>query len=686
MSTLIFLLCIVAAVGVLGRTLYRRFKVLTKVAGVPRFDEIPQRLKAVLVYVLGQKKFVTPEQPVHDKGAGWMHFFIFWGFSILALQVIHMFGRGFIDGFTLPLLSVDMLGGPYLLLKDIVQLTVLVAISYAIYRWLISHPARLYGYAPSEDRLRGQSHGEAILILGFIGTIMISGYLYDGGHLYAHAGSDIDKERFWQPLSNLVGQTLFGLGGAGLAETASNAGWWIHNLVILAFVNLLPISKHFHIITSVPNVFFKKLEPVGSLAKQDLESSLNFGTSYINQFTWKQVLDMYSCTECGRCSSHCPATISGKELAPRQLMLNLRDYLYENEDAVMNAPEVAADAQEPLQVGENIVGDKLIHDEVLWACTSCRACEEACPVLIEYVDKIVDMRRHLVQEEARFPAELTRTFKAMETQGNPWGVDASSRGDWAEGLDIPTMAEKPDAEYLYFVGCASSFDDRNKRTAQSLVKIMKKAGVDFAILGSEEPCNGETARRIGNEYLFQSMAEMTVEVLNGYNVKKVITNCPHCFNTLRNDYPQFNGNYEVIHATELVDHLIRDGKLEFNVNGQRSITYHDSCYLGRYNDVLEAPRNILKNIPGVSLVEMERNGRFGMCCGAGGGRMWMEEDADKRVNLIRVEQALQTNPDAVAVACPFCMTMIDDGLKAKGKEEDELPALDVMEIVAQAMK
>lgn len=686
MSTLIFLLCIAAAVGYLGRTLYRRFTVLTKVAAVPRFDSIGERIQAVLVYVFGQKKFVTPEQPKHDKRAGWMHFFIFWGFTILAIQVIHMFARGFIDGFTLPLLSVNLLGGPYLLLKDIVQLTVLGAVSYALYRWLVTHPARLYGYAPAEDRLRGQSHGEAVLILCFIGTIMISGFLYDGGHLWAHSGADIDAERRWQPLSNLVGMSLFRLGGAGLAEGASNAGWWIHNLVILVFMNLLPVSKHFHIITSVPNVFFKKLEPTGALSNQDLENSLTFGTSYINQFTWKQVLDMYSCTECGRCSSHCPATISGKELAPRQLMLNLRDYLYEHEDAVMNASAPAPDAQEPVLVGENIVGEKLIHDEVLWACTTCRACEEACPVLIEYVDKIVDMRRHLVQEESRFPAELTRTFKAMETQGNPWGVDASSRGDWAAGLDIPTMADKPDAEYLYFVGCASSFDDRNKRTAQSLVKVLKHAGVDFAILGSEEPCNGETARRIGNEYLFQSMAQMTVEVLNGYNVKKVITNCPHCFNTLRNDYPQFNGNYEVLHATELVDHLIKEGKLEFAVNGERSITYHDSCYLGRYNDVLEAPRNILNSIPGVKIKEMERSGRFGMCCGAGGGRMWMEEDADKRVNMIRVDQALQTEPDAVAVACPFCMTMIDDGLKAKGKEEDELPALDVMEIVAAAMK
>jgi Fe-S oxidoreductase len=307
-------------------------------------------------------------------------------------------------------------------------------------------------------------------------------------------------------------------------------------------------------------------------------------------------------------------------------------------------------------------------------------------VLIEYVDKIVDMRRHLVQEEARFPAELTRTFKSMETQGNPWGIDAGTRADWTSGLDVPTLADNPGAEYLYFVGCAGSFDDRNKRTSQALVKILKKAGVDFAILGVEEPCNGETARRIGNEYLFQSMAQMAVEVLGGYDVRKIITNCPHCFNTFKNDYPQFGGNYEVVHATELVEKLIEDGKIEFAIGQERAVTYHDSCYLGRYNEVYDAPRSILQMIPGVRLREMERSRNFGMCCGAGGGRMWMEEEPTQRVNTRRVEQALETNPDAVAVACPFCMTMIDDGLKAKGKEEAELPALDVMEMVAAAMK
>ncbi|MBI4518390.1 MAG: (Fe-S)-binding protein [Deltaproteobacteria bacterium] len=677
MNAVIFALVLAAFLGYFARTMYGRVMVLAKMKPVMRWDHLAQRLQAVLVFALGQKKFVIGEQP-----AGWMHFFIFWGFSILAVQVIHMFARGFIADFYLPLMSPALLGGPYLLLKDIMQLIVLGAIATALYRWSISHPERLYGYAPAEDRLRGHSHWEAYLILAFIGTIMITGYLYDAGRLVYLAGHpETEAERFWQPLSRLVAAGLNPLGKGG-AKFASDLGWWGHNLVVLTFLNLLPLAKHFHVITSIPNVFFKKLEPTGALEKQDLDNATTFGVSYINQFTWKQVLDMYSCTECGRCSSNCPATISGKELAPRQLMLNLRDYLYGHQAEVLKAQ---AEGDAGITVGENIVGESLIHDGVLWACTTCRACEEACPVLIEYVDKIVDMRRHLVQEESRFPNELTRTFKGMETQGNPWGVDAATRGDWAAGLEIPTMAEKPDAEYLYYVGCAGSFDDRNKKTTIALSKILKQAGVDFAILGAEEPCNGETARRIGNEYLFQSMAQMCVEVLNGYKVKKIITNCPHCFNTLKNEYPQFGGHYQVVHATEFVQQLIAAGKIEFKTDGLQSIAYHDSCYLGRYNEVYQAPREILSTIPGVRLKEMARNRRTGMCCGAGGGRMWMEEEPTQRVNIRRVEQALETNPDTVAVACPYCMTMIDDGLKAKGMEE-KVRALDVMELVAASMK
>ncbi len=694
-SPFIFAALIAGALGYLAKTLYGRVQVLLKVQKVDRFDNIPERIKAVLVYAFGQKKFVQqqprPNTRISEQAAGWLHFFVFWGFVILGEQVITMFGRGFFPNFQVPLMGASQLGGPYFFLKDMMEVVVFVCVIILLYRWLVTHPARLYGYKPAENRLAGQSHGEAYLILCLIGCIMIGGKLYDAGRMVFLANDpEVQAEMWWQPVGHfVVAPMLNAIGGASFAKLASDFGWWLHNCVILAFVNLLPLSKHFHIITSLPNVFFVKTEPKGALSKQDLENATTFGTSHINQFTWKQVLDMYSCTECGRCSSHCPATHSGKELAPRQLLLNLRDYLYEHEKEAANVPIPAAGpgeaAAEAVNVGENIVGERLIHDEVLWACTSCRACEEACPVMIEYVDKIVDMRRHLVQEEARFPAELTRTFKNMETQSNPWGVDAMTRDAWAEGLDIPMFADKPDAEFLYYVGCAGAFDDRAKKTTQAVAKVLKKAGVDFAILGKEEMCNGETARRIGNEYLFQTMATMCVETINNYNVKKIITNCPHCFNTLKNEFPQFGGNYEVQHAVDFVRQLIGEGKVEFNVNGAQTVTYHDSCYLGRYNEVYETPREILGLIPGVTLKEPERNKKFGMCCGAGGGRMWMEEEPDKRVNIKRVEQLLETEPNTVAVACPFCMTMIDDGIKAKGMEE-KVQALDVMEMVASNMK
>jgi Fe-S oxidoreductase len=472
--------------------------------------------------------------------------------------------------------------------------------------------------------------------------------------------------------------------GTGATAFASGAAQWVHNLAVLVMLNFLPTAKHFHVITSLPNVFFRKLEPLGQLSKQDLETATTFGSSHIDQFTWKQVLDMFSCTECGRCSSQCPATATGKPLAPRQLLLNLRDYMYEHQDEVI-AKRVHAkkNGAEPEEVGGNIVGP-VIEDEVLWSCNACRACEEACPVMIEYVDKIVDMRRHLVQEESRFPNELTRVFKGMETQSNPWGIGAEKRFDWAEGLGVPTLADKPNAEYLYYVGCAGAFDDRNKKTTQAFARLLKKGGVDFACLASEEPCNGDSARRLGNEYLYQTMAQACVETFKGYEVKKVIVNCPHCFNTIKNELPQFGGTYEVVHAAELVKQLIAAGRLQVPAEFQKRVAYHDSCYYGRFNDVYDEPREVLAK-SGATVEEMHRHKQFGMCCGAGGGRMWIEEDPDKRVNLLRTEQALETNPEVIAVSCPFCMTMLADGIKAKDLE-DRVQTLDVMEIVDRVAK
>jgi Fe-S oxidoreductase len=327
---------------------------------------------------------------------------------------------------------------------------------------------------------------------------------------------------------------------------------------------------------------------------------------------------------------------------------------------------------------------EVIHDEVLWACNTCRACEEACPVNIEYVDKIVDMRRHLVQEAARFPAELTRVFQGMERQNNPWGIGADKRADWAEGMDIPTLAENPDAEYLFFVGCAGSFDDRAKKITRAVAKLLKSANVSFAILGRDEPCHGDTARRLGNEYLYQSMAQMAVETFEGFHVRKVITNCPHCFNTIKNEFPQFGGDYDVMHATEVVSDLITSGRLTLNGSAVGSVVYHDSCYLGRYNGVYDAPRRILEALSGVDLREAERSRNFGMCCGAGGGRMWVEEKPEQRVNFLRVEQLLETKATTIASACPYCMTMLSDGVKNK-ELEDTVTHRDVLELAADAL-
>ncbi|HLY36532.1 MAG TPA: (Fe-S)-binding protein [Candidatus Binatia bacterium] len=678
-TAILFTLCLVVALGVFFRQLWDRFNLLRAAQPAALFDRIPDRIRAVLVYAFGQKKFVRPEASyVGETGSGWMHFFIFWGFTILGLQIMTMFGRGYSPHFRLPLV-----GGPYLFLRDVMEVLVIASVAYALIRWLVTHPARLFGYAPAENRLRGHSHWEAYLILAFIGTIMLTGLLYDGARV-ALEGTDpvVAGDAWWEPFSRFVGAGLFAMAGPTVTRAAGNAAWWLHNLVILVFLNLLPLSKHFHIITSLPNVFFRKLEPTGTLSKQDLENATTFGTSHIDQFTWKQVLDMFSCTECGRCSSQCPATATGKPLAPRQLLLDLRDYLYEHSDEVVEKRVTHAhgngDGAEPPEVGENVVGP-VIKDEVLWSCNVCRACEESCPVMIEYVDKIVDMRRHLVQEAARFPSELTRTFKGMETQSNPWGIAAEKRFDWAAGLDVPTVADKPDAEYLYYVGCAGAFDDRNKKTTQAFARILKKAGVDFACLAHGEPCNGETARRLGNEYLYQTMAQMCVETLNAQKTRKVIVNCPHCFNTIKNEFPQFGGNYEVVHAAELVQRLIAQGRLTVPAEFRKKTVYHDSCYYGRFNEIYDEPREVLSKT-GAEVKEMQRHREFGMCCGAGGGRMWIEEDPDKRVNLLRTDQALAPGPEVIAVSCPFCMTMLSDGIKAKDLE-DKVQTLDVMEIV-----
>src|SRR3989454_6519073 len=683
LTAILFTVCLLVGVGLFIYQVWGRFNLLRAATGTFTLDRIPERLWAVVTIALGQKKFIRPEVSwMLETLAGLLHIFVFWGFTVLGLQIVTMFGRAYSEHFYVPLMSPSRLGGPYMFVRDCSEGLVLVCVLALMARWAITRPMRLMGFARAENRQRTHHHWEAYLILSCIGIIVSSGPVYDASRLVLHAGEPgIAGEGAWEPLSNHVVRPLLAGMAPGFVATAGGVAWWAHNLSVLVMLNFLPLAKHFHVITSLPNVFFRKLEPLGAVSKQDLENATRFGSSHIDHFDWKQVLDMFSCTECGRCSSQCPATATGKPLAPRQLLLDLRDYLYAHEDEVIEKRvrrRADGNGAEPPEVGENVVGP-VIKDEVLWACNVCRACEESCPVLIEYVDKIVDMRRHLVQEEARFPAELTRTFKGMETQSNPWGIGAEKRFDWAAGMDVPTIADKPDAEYLYYVGCAGAFDDRNKKTTQAFARLLKKGGVDFACLAKEEPCNGETARRLGNEYLYQSMAQACIETFNGHKVKKIIVNCPHCFNTIKHEFAQFGGRYEVIHAADLVRRLIAEGRLQGPAEFGKKTVYHDSCYYGRFNDVYDEPSAVLGSA-GVEMVEMQRHKHFGMCCGAGGGRMWIEEDPDQRVNLLRTDQALETNPEVIAVSCPFCMTMLSDGIKAKDLE-DRVQTLDVMEIV-----
>jgi Fe-S oxidoreductase len=472
-------------------------------------------------------------------------------------------------------------------------------------------------------------------------------------------------------------------------------------------LNFLPFGKHFHVITGLPNVYFKRLEPSGKLPTPNLEKE-EFGAKTVKDLTWKNGLDVYSCTECGRCQTHCPTYITGKPLTHKGVNQDLKHFLWDND------AWIATGKNEKGEVADlpPIVGNILSADTV-WACTSCGWCETACPVFIENIPRLIDMRRYKVQVDAEFPPEIQRVFEGIERQGNPWGISQEQRDEWAADLRLPQWSDGGQYEYLFFVGCAGSYDDRQKKVSRSLVKILREANVSFATLAKQEVCNGETARRMGNEYLYQTMAKTNVEAWNGLNVKAVITQCPHCFNTIRNEYPEFGGNYRVISHVEFINELIRDKRIKLSKVMNEKLTYHDPCYLGRHNGVYDAPREALAAIPGLEIVEMQRSKRESFCCGAGGGRMWMEEHIGTRINQNRVNEAALTLAHAadpsipypsatdkdkpgkvgdftgqakgtVAVACPFCMTMVKDGINETGRPD--LKVKDVAELVADAME
>ncbi|MDA2955037.1 MAG: heterodisulfide reductase-related iron-sulfur binding cluster [Actinomycetota bacterium] len=609
---------------------------------------------------------------LRDSAAGLMHSMIYFGFLVLlgvttVLEIDHQMPEA------LKFLHGDVYRG-YALTGDVAGLVFTGGVVWAIIRRYIQRPYRI----------RIKTKAEHALILGVLLAIGVTGF---GAEMFRiaqgqAAGVNLDHERW-----SVVGYPLAQLVNGASAQTLTtwHQGWWVaHVLTFIVFLAILPITMLRHMFTSPLNMYLKDRErPKGAMkAMPNLtETSLeSFGVHVIEEFTWKQLLDLDACTMCGRCTSVCPAHATGKPLDPREIILKSGEVMAATAAHAPGgkvSPPLGADAE--IKIGANLLFERITAEEI-WSCTSCKACDEICPVNIEILDKILDMRRYLSLMESNFPAQLGNAYRAMENQGNPWGMSQTDRGEWAKDLDVQIL--DPGApfasEYLYWVGCAGSFDDKNKKVTQSMAKLLKRAGIDVAILGPSEMCTGDSARRSGNEYLFQMLAMPNVEMLNTMGVQKIITQCPHCFNTLKNEYPQLGGNYEVIHHSQLLEDLIESGKLDVtNATLEERITYHDSCYLGRHNDVYIAPRKVVGSIKGIEIVEMPRNGTKGMCCGAGGARMWMEEDIGTKVNDERAREAIATGATRIATACPFCYIMLDDGVKGAGKDESQIKVGDI---------
>ena len=701
MNPLFMSLLLIIALAVFGRTMVSKIRLLLALEPVNRTDHIKERFKSMVTLAIGQKRLVGRKK---ERLSGLMHAFIFWGFCILLIRSLNIYGEAFVKGYHLPFLGDDfILGYLYIALKDIVEGIVFLMVIYAIFRRAVLKPKRLH------------NTWEAYLVLGMIGILMLSDLLYDGarynlialydnpGHLHFFNNPQYGSEFFWTPISAAAGKVMSSL-GADTNRLILACMFWLHIITQLVFLNLLPLGKHFHVITALPNVFLKSIDyPHEKTALLDLEDESvwedeSLGINHIHQLNWKQGLDLYTCTECGRCQEVCPTYTTDKPLNLLDFNDKLKLELFENTDNLIKRATLSASIKEDtdpeqaekikaemaeLNSKKQLIGD-VIEEDTLWACTTCRACEEVCPVTIEHVPRIMAMRQGQTLMAGVYPQELDTALKGLERNFNPWGIGYDKRADWADGLDVKIMADDADVDYLLWVGCAGSFDDRTKKVSASLVKILKKAGISFAILGKEEKCTGDFARRVGNEMMYQMIAQENIETLNNYNVKKIITACPHCLNTLKHEYPQMGGSYEVVHHTEFIDQLVKEGKISLKKSLDGSLTYHDPCYLGRYNLVYDQPRSILTSISNWGLKELDRHGPESFCCGAGGGRMWMEETIGKRINQERAEEIIEKKVENVAVGCPFCLTMIEDGMKELEKE-DEIKTQDIAELVADNM-
>ena len=647
-----------AALGLFAKGVWDRYRVWRLGTGSPgeRLDNPGQRIALLVRNFLGQGSVLKKPFP------GIFHALFFWGFAIFLLGTTSLLLK---EDFGLPTFQ----GGWYLgltLAMDLFAVLALIGVGVVAWRRWVLRPPEL-----------GRARQDG-LILGLIAAILATGLFLEGVRMAA----ETDPWSAWAPVGALIASSFSGLSSETLPGLHQGV-WWIHLLLALGLIAAIPHTKLFHLIAAPAGQFFG--DPKAALALPPIdfedESLEQYGVSQIEEFSWKQLLDTDACVQCGRCQAQCPAHATEKPLSPREISLSLKTHLAQRAPLLLKKE---GDAETlPEAAAPELTGD-VIPDDALWSCTTCRSCETQCPAGVEHVPRLVEMRRNLVLMEARFPSEAQTAFRGLENNYNPWGLAWASRGEWVDNLDVHLLADNPQAEYLFWPGCSGSFDARSKKIARSLVELFERAEVSFAILGTEEKCCGDTARRLGNEFLYHMLAQQNVDTLNGYGVKKIVTSCPHCMNTLKNEYPQLGGHFEVVHHSELLAELLQDGRLSPAQPIEGVVTYHDSCYLGRYNGLYSPQRAILTAIPGLELREMERAGEEGFCCGAGGGRMFLEEHHGRRINLERTAQAVAIDPTVIATGCPFCLTMLGDGTKSLELEE-KIRTCDLSEILLQSV-